>query len=83
MSTRLRYFGVHEVSSGRCCPAHQNGEGAGEDPQSVGAGARASSPASSEPRLNRMLRVRHETHHVARGIADARDIVDRAVGIDP
>src|SRR5450830_580342 len=52
-----------------------------EEPQAVGAAARSGGPVGAEVRLDRVLRVRHEAHNVARFVGDPGDVAAGSVRV--
>src|SRR5665648_656976 len=52
-----------------------------EEPQTVGAAARSGRPVGAEARLDRVLRVRHQAHHVAGFVGDPGDVAAGSVRV--
>src|SRR5665648_530241 len=61
--------------------ADEGAEHRREEPQTVGAPARSSRPVGAEARLDRVLRVRHEAHHVAGFVGDPGDVAAGSVRV--
>src|SRR5665647_1436272 len=61
--------------------ADKGAEHRGEEPQAVGAASRSGGPVGAEARLDRVLRVRHQAHHVARLVGDPGDVAAGSVRV--
>src|SRR5665647_1874726 len=61
--------------------ADEGAEHRREEPQAVGAAARSGRPVGAEAPLDRMLRMRHEAHHVAGFVGDPGDVAAGSVRV--